>query len=164
MAGRGKRRARGAALAAMLLSAAAFANLATLSARPAAGAAAVAPQPGAYRVIVHPANPVRSVSRSFLRGVYLKKTTAWGNGEVVRPVGLSRRFVARDRFTREVLNKTPAQLRAYWNQQIFSGKGAPPPELDSEDAVISHVLRNRGAVGYLPATADPAAAAVVHVQ
>ena len=122
------------------------------------------PRPDEYRIIVNPANPAREMSRSFLRNAFLKKTTQWDNGETVRPIDLTRRFPVRDRFTREVLNKTPAQLRSYWNQQIFSGKGVPPPELDSEAAMISYVLRNRGAVGYLPATADPEGAAVVTLK
>lgn len=157
MAGRGKTYAMLA-----LLAAAAFANLADLTSGHAASADARPPDE--YRVIVHPGNRQRALTRSFVRSVYLKKTTAWWDGQTIRPVGLSRRFPARERFVREVLNKTPAQLRAYWNQQIFSGKGVPPPDVDSEAAVIAHVLRNPGAIGYLPATADPGSAAVVNVK
>jgi hypothetical protein len=122
------------------------------------------PPPDDYRVIVHPSNPLRQFGRSFLRGVYLRKNTTWPSGETIRPVGLAKRFPARERFSREVLNKSPAQLRAFWNQQIFSGKGVPPPDLDSEAAVISFVLRNRGAIGYLPAATDPGGAALVTVK
>lgn len=122
------------------------------------------PPPDDYQVIVHPSNPTRALGRSFLRSVYLRKTTTWPSGETIRPVGLGKRFPARERFAREVLNKSPAQLRSYWNQQIFSGKGVPPPDVDSEAAVIAHVLRNPGAIGYLPATADPGSAAVVNVK
>ncbi len=119
-----------------------------------------------YHVIVHPSNPLRALGlgRSFLRSVYLRKTTTWPNGETIRPVGLGKRFLARERFAREVLNKSPAQLRSYWNQQIFSGKGVPPPELDTEAAVIQYVTRNRGAVGFLPASADPGEAVVVTIK
>jgi len=117
-----------------------------------------------YQVIVHPSNSVRAVARTFLRGVYLRKNTTWTTGETIRPVGLGKRFPARVRFAREVLNKSPSQLRSYWNQQIFSGRGVPPPELDSEAAVITYVMRNRGAIGYLPASADPGGAALVTVK
>jgi hypothetical protein len=142
-----------------VLLAAALAVLAAGRALPASGEAA-----DDYRVIVHPASPVRTVSRAFLRGAYLKKATAWPDGETVRTVDLTRRFPARHRFAREVLNKTASQLRAYWNQQIFSGKGVPPPEVDSEQAMIAFVARHRGAVGYLPASADPEGVVVVTVK
>jgi ABC-type phosphate transport system substrate-binding protein len=143
----------------LLLLAAALAVLLSGPAKPAPG------EPSdAYRVIVNPANPVSELSRAFLRDAFLKKTTTWSGGAAIRPVDLSRRFAARHRFAREVLNKTAAQLRAYWSQLIFSGKAVPPPELDSEAAVIAYVLRYRGAVGYLPASIDPQGAQVVGVR
>ena len=117
-----------------------------------------------YKIIVNPDNRLREVSTVFLREAFLKKSASWSGGETIRPVDLSRRFQIRERFTREVLNKTPAQLRAYWNQQIFSGKGVPPPELESEAAVIAYVLHHRGAVAYLPAEADPRGALVVTLR
>jgi hypothetical protein len=120
--------------------------------------------PDDYVVVVNPGNPIRVVNREFLRAVYLKKRTSWWDGETIRPVGLSNRFPSRQRFAREILRKSPAQLRAYWNQQIFSGKGVPPLEFHSHAAVIAYVLRNHGAIAFLPASVDPDGAAVVTVQ
>lgn len=117
-----------------------------------------------YRVVVHPDNPAREINRAFVRGAFLKKTVTWGDGETIRPVDLGKMFAARQRFAREVLNKTPAQLRAYWSQQIFSGKGVPPPEADTTSSVIAYVLANKGAVGYLPRDADLRGAKVVRVK
>jgi ABC-type phosphate transport system substrate-binding protein len=117
-----------------------------------------------FVVIVNPENPVAEVSRDFLRDAFLRKTSSWSGGEVLRPVDLSRRFGARESFSRDVLKKTLPQLKRYWNQQVFSGKGVPPPELDSEKAVIAYVLANKGAIGYLPAGSDPGGARVVKVR
>jgi ABC-type phosphate transport system substrate-binding protein len=117
-----------------------------------------------FVVIVNPENPVTEVSRDFLRDAFLKKASSWSGGEALRPVDLSRRFGARETFCRDVLKKTLPQLKRYWNQQVFSGKGVPPPELDSEKAVIAYVLANKGAIGYLPAGADPGGARVVKVR
>ena len=117
-----------------------------------------------FVLIVHPDNPVASVDDDFLRGAYLKRASRWSDGTTVRPLDLPARFPARDEFTRKVLRKTPAQLRAYWNQQIFSGKGVPPPEADSIEAAISYVLANPGAVGYLPTGAEPGGAKVILLE
>jgi len=117
-----------------------------------------------FVVIVHRDNPVRSVDRDFLRGAYLKKATDWSHGETIRPVDLSTRFEVRELFTRVVLRKTPAQLRSYWNQQIFSGKGTPPVEADSVNEMLDYVASNAGAIGYLPAGASPARVKVVEVK
>ena len=128
---------------------------------PAAGAGDREPS---FVVIVHPDNPVTSIDREFLRDAYLKKATDWDDGKTIRPVDLSSKFSARDRFERDVIEKTPSQLKSYWNQQIFSGKGVPPPEAPTTDQVIAYVLANPGAVGYLPAGVDPGRAKAIEVK
>ena len=81
-----------------------------------------------YKVIVHPSNPITWIDQGFLRNAYLKKEIEWADRRTILPVDLMTKFSVRDEFTREVLKKTSAQLRSYWNQRIFSGQGAPPPK------------------------------------
>ncbi|HEY0479152.1 MAG TPA: hypothetical protein VGD37_16655 [Kofleriaceae bacterium] len=117
-----------------------------------------------YKVIVHPDNPVTEVDRAFLRDAYLRKASVWDSGEPIRPIDLAARFPVRERFAQDVLRKNPSQLRNYWNQQIFSGKGVPPPEADSPASVVAYVLANPGAIGYLPVDTDTGRARVVGVK
>jgi ABC-type phosphate transport system substrate-binding protein len=117
-----------------------------------------------YKLIVHPDNPVAAVDRDFVRGAYLRKATEWGHRHTIRPIDLSTRFPARERFAQHVLKKTLSQLRNYWNQQIFSGKGVPPPEASSTADVIAYVLAHPGAIGYLPADADAGRAKVIRIR
>jgi ABC-type phosphate transport system substrate-binding protein len=117
-----------------------------------------------FKVIVHPDNPLTSIDGDFLRDAYLKKTREWKGDGTIRPVDLSTKFPVRAKFVRDILKKTPNQLKNYWNQQIFSGKGVPPPEAESASAVISYVLKNPGAVGYIPANVDPGGAKVIPVK
>src|SRR2546430_1200810 len=107
-----------------------------------------------YKIIVNRDNPVGAIELPFLRDAFLRKAADWDGGVVIRPIDLPSRFAVRVRFVQDVLKKTPSQLKNYWNQQIFSGKGVPPPEADTTAAVVAYVLANRGAVGYLPADAD----------
>ena len=79
-----------------------------------------------YKIIVNPDNPVTSVSGDFLRKAFLRKATEWTDGSAIRPVDLSAKTPVRTRFTKEVLKKTPSQLKSFWNQQIFSGKADLP--------------------------------------
>jgi ABC-type phosphate transport system substrate-binding protein len=130
-----------------------------LTARPGASEAG-----RAFLVIVNPDNPISSIDRDFLRDAYLKKTAEWGDGTTIHPVDLSPQFPTRARFVHDVLRKTPAQLRTYWNQQIFSGKAVPPPQARSTASVIDYVRATPGAIGYLPPDVDPRGAKVVEVE
>jgi hypothetical protein len=114
-----------------------------------------------YKVIVHPDNALDAIDRGFLRDGYLKKVIEWPRGVAMRPVDLASKFPEHQRFLSEVLRKTAAQLKNYWNQQIFSGKSVPPPEVESVAAAIEYVIANRGAIGYIPASADPRGAKVI---
>jgi hypothetical protein len=120
--------------------------------------------PDDYKVVVNPGNPITAVDRGFLREAYLRRAVDWTSGEPIRPIDLATRFAVRERFVIDVLKKTPAQLKRYWNQQIFSGKGVPPPEAESTAAAVAYVLGNPGAVAYLPRDADTGRAKVIGVK
>lgn len=117
-----------------------------------------------FKVIINPKNPTASIERETLRNAFLKRKLRWSSGETIRPIDLSSKFEVREAFTRRVLKKTPAQLKTYWAQQIFSGKGVPPPEVDSIREVVRYVLANPGAVGYVPADVDVHGAKVIEVE
>jgi hypothetical protein len=117
-----------------------------------------------YKVVVHPDNPIAAIDRQFLRDAYLRKSSGWTSGATIRPIDLPGRYAARGRFVQEVLKKSPSQLKSYWNQLIFSGKGVPPPEAATPAEVIAHVLAHEGGVGYLPIDADIGGAKVIKVR
>jgi ABC-type phosphate transport system substrate-binding protein len=119
----------------------------------------------AFKVIVHRDNPITVIDRDFLRATFLKTAIRWGHdGNTIHPIELPKGQPARDRFTREVLGKTPAQLRIYWIQRIFSGTAVPPPYAETTAAAIAYVLTTPGALAYVPANADPGGAKVIEVE
>src|SRR3569623_1889440 len=119
---------------------------------------------GDFKVIANPEVSGDSVDRDFVRDAYLKKSNEWGNGDTIHPIDLTSKFRERDHFTEQVIRKTPAQLRTYWNQQIFSGKGGPPPEADAVEDVIDFVDTTKGAIGYVPADVDAGKAKILRLR
>jgi ABC-type phosphate transport system substrate-binding protein len=117
-----------------------------------------------FRVIVHPENPATSFTREFLTDAFLKRTTRWGDGEMLRPVDQRSTSPARLKFSEAVLRRSVAAVKNYWQQRIFSGRDLPPPELDSDDAVVSYVMSHRGALGYVSGGAKLDKAKPVLVQ
>jgi ABC-type phosphate transport system substrate-binding protein len=125
--------------------------------------AADEPSVPSYRVIVHPSNPLPSVGRQFLADVFLKKVKRWPDGDVIRPADLPLRNGTRKEFTGGVLGRSVDAVKAYWQQQIFSGRDVPPPELEDESKVVAFVLKHPSAVGYVSGTANLGGSKVVRV-
>lgn len=129
------------------------------------GAASATTDGAEYKIIVHPDNPTQSLDRDFLRRAFLKTAISWRhNGRMIRPIDLANGQPSRERFTREVLSKTPEQLRSYWLQRIFSGTAVPPPEAESFSAAVAYVLANPGGLAYVPLTLDVGRAKAVRVE
>jgi ABC-type phosphate transport system substrate-binding protein len=117
-----------------------------------------------FRIIVNRGNPVGSIDRQFLADVYLKKVTRWPGDEAIRPVDLGPGSPVRRLFCEEILRRSVPAIKSYWQQMVFSGRGVPPAELDNDGEVVKFVLKNRGAVGYVSASADVGGAKIVPVR
>ena len=118
----------------------------------------------AFRVVVNPANPVTVVDQRFLADAFLKKTTRWPDGTLIRPVDQTASAPARGRFSEDILGRSVAAVRSYWQQAIFAGRALPPPELDTDDDVVRYVLKNGGGVGYVSGTANVERVKIVTVK
>ena len=102
-------------------------------------------------VIVNDAVPVTALTVDELGHVFQKDRVRWANGLTLEPVDLAEGTHARDRFSRLVFAKTTAQVKAWWQAQIFSGKTVPPVELPSESQVVEYVKLHAGAIAYVSA-------------
>ena len=105
-------------------------------------------QPG-YVVIVNEANGVGAMSAADLSKVFFKKLNRWSTGLDAVPVDLPEGAAARDAFNAGVHGKNLGAVRAYWQQQIFSGRGVPPLEKATDEQVVAFVRATPGAVGYV---------------
>ena len=80
------------------------------------------------------------------------------------PVDLAGESSVRKKFSEDVLKRSLSAVRSYWQQLIFSGRNVPPPELDSDQAVIEYVAKRRGAIGYVSGACAIDAVKVVSVR
>lgn len=125
---------------------------------------AVADQPPPFRIVTHPGTRDTHVSRELLANVFLKNITRWPDGEVARPVDLKIDSATRKAFSEAILRRSVAAVKAYWQQRIFSGRGVPPPALDTDQAVLDYVTSHPGAVGYISGATAVGSAKVVTVK
>jgi ABC-type phosphate transport system substrate-binding protein len=106
-----------------------------------------------FVIVTHPSAAVSEVTQDFVAQAFLKRITRWPDGETIRPVDLRPDARVRSAFSGSLLKRSVAAMRSYWQQRIFSGRELPPPELDSDEAVVRYVLGNAGAIGYVSADA-----------
>ena len=111
-------------------------------------ARAQAPAEG-FVLIVNRENQVASVNRDFVADVFLKRISRWDDGALALPTDQAAGSAVRRAFSATILNRSVGAVRSYWQQRIFSGRDTPPPEVDSDAAVVQFVARYRGAIGYV---------------
>ncbi len=137
----------------MLRSAVPALVLAALGSAGLAHSAVAAQKQASYVVIVHPDNAVNSVSKKELSRLLLKEISKWDSGVLVQPVDLDVRSRVREAFSRDVHGRSVSSIKNYWQRQIFSGDGVPPPEVGGDAGVIAWVKSRPGGIGYVSASA-----------
>ncbi len=125
---------------------------------------AEAPPRPAFLVVVNAKNPVGHVDRQFLADAFLKKVSHWSAGNTIRPADQLPRSAVRRAFSDSVLRRSVDAVRHYWQQRIFSGRDIPPPEFESDAAVLQFVTKHEGAVGYVSAPPSVEGVKVVTVR
>lgn len=129
------------------------AAVAVLLAGSVVGATAAPASGPPFQVVVSAENPVSSLKRQELARLFLKKTSRWSDGREVMPVDQTARAPVRIAFTRTVLAAEGMEhlsaVESFWLQQVYSGRGTPPPIKSSDADVLAFVQANPGAVGYV---------------
>jgi ABC-type phosphate transport system substrate-binding protein len=113
------------------------------------GGKVVEPPAVPFLVIVHSSNAETSLTKSEVSHLFLRKVTKWKDGHSVLPIDLVEGSPIRRSFSRAVHGRDVPAIKNYWQQQIFSGRGVPPREMDSEEEVVRLVAQTPGAIGYV---------------
>ncbi len=100
-------------------------------------------------IIVNPDSSVESLTKQQITDIFLSKAKSFPDGSLAVPVDLSEDNEAREIFIKSVLNRRQSQIRAYWSDLIFTGKGSPPKKVDFPEDVLDLVANNPNIVGYL---------------
>ena len=114
----------------------------------AGGPAATSSEPR-YWIVVHPDNPSTTLRREEVSRLFLKKITRWADGRAAVPVDLVESSPAREAFSRDIHHRSASAIKKYWQQMVFSGESAPPPEVSTEEDVLAMVRSDPAAIGYV---------------
>ncbi len=98
-------------------------------------------------VIVNPSNAA-SIDEEQIAKIFLGQTKTFSNGSEAIPID-QKEGPVREEFGNKLLKKNPAQLKAQWARQIFTGGAKPPKEMASDDEILKFVASTPGAIAYM---------------
>ncbi len=113
-------------------------------------AATLPPSRGATQAtlvaIVHPSNPVSSMSLADVRNIYLGRVTFWRNNVPVQAYARPASSPAGREFLR-ILGMTPSRFRHHWQTRQLSGQGVAPAIINGFDELANRIAGSRGGIG-----------------
>lgn len=102
-------------------------------------------------IVVNNANSA-TITKNDVSRIFLGKMKRFAGGASVTPINISSSSALRQEFNKKALKKSSNQVKAYWSKLVFSGKGTPPKELDSDAKIKEFVAANANAIGYIDST------------
>jgi TonB family protein len=127
-------------------------------------AAAPALAQPSFLIVAHPTVPGTAYAKEDLSRVFLKKVATWKDGAPAVPVDQSPSSPIRAEFSETVHGRPVSAVESYWQNIIFTGRGSPPAEEASDEAVLRVVRATPGAVGYISAATRPDGVKVIALE
>lgn len=100
-------------------------------------------------VIVNADSGVEHLSREEIVNIFMGRYRKLPDGTAAQPLDIGGESPEHRDFYKKLLDKSPADINAYWARLVFSGRIMPPRALQSQDEVLERVAEYPGAVGYI---------------
>jgi ABC-type phosphate transport system substrate-binding protein len=117
-----------------------------------------------FVVIVNNENPVKTLTVTELRRIFLKQSRMWPHGEPMVPVEWDSTSPLRQVFAKQVLDRTVREMADYWVQQSVTQGISPPSTQRSARAILRFVASVPGAISYVRASEVDDTVSVVKVS
>lgn len=100
-------------------------------------------------VVVNADNPAGPLSRREVVDLFMGRTQYFADGSLVLRLDQAPESPERAEFYRGLVNKSVAEVNAYWAKLLFTGRASPPQVVGSSRAVLDAVRDNKSAIGYV---------------
>lgn len=100
-------------------------------------------------LVANPQSGIERLTQDEAINIYLGRYRRLSSGVVAEPLDHSIDAEVRARFYRRLVNKSLAEINAYWARLVFSGKTRPPQTVDSVDGMLRLVATQPGAMAYV---------------
>jgi ABC-type phosphate transport system substrate-binding protein len=100
-------------------------------------------------LVANPQSGIERLTQDEVINIYLGRYRRLPSGLVAEPIDQPVDADARARFYRRLVNKSLAEINAYWARLVFSGKTRPPKVAESVDSMLRLVATQPGALAYV---------------
>lgn len=100
-------------------------------------------------VAVRSDSEIGSLSRNEVINIFLGRWRQLPSGQQARPLDQPVQSFERQAFYQTLINKSVAEINAYWARLLFTGRVSPPATMDSPEKTVEELLRNPNAIAYL---------------
>lgn len=104
---------------------------------------------GELLVVVSRESRIDSLTKSQVVDLFMGRYLNFPNGDKAKVFDLAPKSELKGLFYARLVNRTEAQIDAYWARLLFSGRNAPPKETESPSQLIHELMNSSHAIGYL---------------
>jgi ABC-type phosphate transport system substrate-binding protein len=101
--------------------------------------------------VINAQNKQTDISRNGLSAIFKMRLRQWNDGSLVTVFVLPDDNQLHKKFSKQILNVFPHQLRRIWNKAVFSGSGQAPITLKNVKEMKERIANTPGSIGYLSA-------------
>lgn len=102
-------------------------------------------------VIANVNGPVKQLTATEIRDLYLGRVKAFSNGTFAQVFDHRRDAALRDRFFQAIAGMSQPQVNAYWSRLAFSGQVQPPQTAADDRGIVELVRATPAGIGYVSA-------------
>ena len=103
----------------------------------------------ATEIVVNKSVSTAGFSTAEARAIFAMQKRFWQNNKQIKVFVLPDNNPVHKDFVKNILHMFPHQIRRVWERMTFTGTGAAPIMLDSEQEMIDKIANTPDAIGYL---------------
>lgn len=116
-------------------------------------------------VVVHPDNPIKVLDSATIKRLYLGQARRFPGGHSLEFKALPNDHALTHSFFLSVLNMSPSQVKTHWASLVFTGRGAPPGQLETQAQLLEWLARTPNGMTFLhPLAVDDSVKVVLTVS
>lgn len=100
-------------------------------------------------VAVRSDSEIGTLSRNEVVDIFLGRFRQLPGGRLAEPLDQAPQSPERQAFYALLINKTTAEINAYWARLLFTGRVTPPKSMETSDKMLDELQHNPRAIGYL---------------